>query len=98
MGRDHRRKLRWRSIRVPLRVVERAYGRDHHDNAGDDMVNALSRVSEWSNQYRYRFVFDTAHSNPWFHAMVFEVEGVPDTVFTRLLDLLAEHGLVPESD
>jgi hypothetical protein len=83
---------------VRLRVVERAYGRDNNDNAGDDMVYALRRVSEWPDQFRYRFSYDTEHPNPWYHTMVFEVEGVPNLAFARLVVLLVEHGLVPEAE
>src|SRR5262245_57748868 len=96
MGLDDQPPSRWRPIRVPMRIVESAYGRDNHDNAGDDMAFALRQVSEWADQYRYRFGFDTTHLNPWYHAMVFEVEGVPDPVFARLIELLKGHGLVPD--
>src|SRR5438094_9984717 len=88
MGHKRHSHLQWRSIRVPLRLVERAYGRDNHDNAGDDIVYALRQVSEWPDQFRYRFDFDSSHPNPWYHAMVFEVEGMPDTVYATLVGLL----------
>jgi len=78
-----------------LRVIERAYGSEH-DNAGDDMAYALHQVSEWRDQYRHRFSFDSTHPNPWYHAMVFEVEGIPDSVYARLVAEMAELGLVPE--
>lgn len=96
MGRGHTNSPNWRSIRVPIRVVERVYGRDNHDNAGDDMVYALRQVSEWPDQYPYRFAYDTAHPNSWYHAMVFEVDGVPLPVLERLIELLVIQGLIPE--
>ena len=85
--------LQWRSLRIPLRVVERVFGRDADDLAADDVAYASNRVSEWPGQYRYRIGYDTAHPNPWYHALVFEVEGLPDSVFVRLTELLVERGM-----
>ena len=96
MGQGQTPVPRWRSVRVPLRVVERIFGRGNDDNAGDDMAFALNRVSEWPGQYGCHFTYDTAHPNPWYHSLVFEVEGVPDSVFARLVELLTEDGMAPE--
>lgn len=98
MGRHHTRPPNWRSIRVPLRVVESAYGRGNYDDAGEDMAYALRRVSQWPDQYACRFNFDTSHPNPWYHAMVFEVDGVPLPVLEQLVELLVVQGLIPEGN
>jgi hypothetical protein len=86
----------WRSFRIPLRVVDRVYGRDNADNAGDDMVSALRQVSD--ARHRYRFHIDTGHSNPWYHALVFEVEALPESSCVSLAELLAGLGLVEPPD
>ncbi len=96
MGRQFSQPAHWRSIAVPLRVIKQIYGLSQNDNAGDDMINALQEVSEWPQQYRYRFAYDTTDPNPWFHTMIFEAEGLPDSVFARLVELLREHGLAQE--
>jgi hypothetical protein len=94
LGRDGQPPLQWRSIRVPLRLVERAYGRDNVDNAADDIVAALRQVSDSSDQFPYRFGIDTSHPNPWYHAMIFDVEGMPEPAYARFVELLAELRLV----
>ncbi|ADB14960.1 hypothetical protein Psta_0265 [Pirellula staleyi DSM 6068] len=98
MGRVYQHQPKWKSIRVPLRVIESVYGRDNFDNAGDDMGDDLRELSDWPGQYRCRFNFDTVHPNPWYHALVFEVEGVPDPVIARLVEMLIGRGLIPSSD
>jgi len=82
-------------IRIPLREIERIYGRDNLDNAGDDIVHAIREVSEWPDEYRYRFDFDRSHTNPWYHAMVVSIDDFPDSVRTEFFALLTELGLDP---
>ncbi|QDU93907.1 hypothetical protein Pla8534_16920 [Lignipirellula cremea] len=79
---------------MPLRIIERVYGADNSDNAGDDIVHALSQISDYKGQYRYRFDRDCAHSNPYFHVMVFEIEGISDDAYGRFSDRLVELGIV----
>lgn len=82
-------------IRIPLRVIERMYGRDNLDNAGDDIVHAIREVSKWPDQYKYRFDFDSTHVNPWYHAMVVSIDDFPDWILAKFMPLLAELGLDP---
>lgn len=86
----------WRSIHVPVRLVERQFGRGNFDDAGDELVSALCYMSAWPDQFRYRFSFNTANPNPWYHAMVFEVEGLTDPEYAQLTQLVAERGLESE--
>jgi len=83
----------WRSIRIPLRLVERVYGRDMVDVAGDDILHALRQVSDYPDQHKYRFEIDASHTNPWYHALVFNVENMSDTKYAIFTDLLAMRGL-----
>lgn len=94
------REVLRRSIRIPLRVIDRVYGSDNADVAGDDIVNALREVSDYPGQFRYRYEEDASHPNPWYHALVFTIETpaweppISDATYSRFLGLLAGLGLV----
>lgn len=96
MSFDRQAGSRWRSVRVPLRVVNRVYGNDEVDTAGDDMVAALRQLSAWPDQYRARFSLDTAHPNSWYHSIVFEVENLPEPLYTQFVAALTSLGLVAD--
>ncbi|GHU18326.1 hypothetical protein FACS189475_03610 [Betaproteobacteria bacterium] len=66
----------WWATSIPCRIVERVYGSGNFDDAGDDLIDASRLVSDYPNQFRHRFNFDTSHPNPWYHAMIFEIEGI----------------------
>lgn len=87
-----------RSIRVPLRQIEDKFGRGNDDDAADEIIYALRRASAQPGQFRYRINYDLSHSNPWFHAMIFEVEGVPDHEYGKFIELLAGIGLAHSND
>lgn len=84
----------WRNVSIPLRKVDEVYGRDNHDNAGDDLVYFLRTVFEYPDQYRYRFAFDTAHPNPWYHTIDFEIEGISDTAYDLLVEKIVAAGIL----
>lgn len=86
----------WQAVRIPFRLVEAVYGNDNEDNAGDDLIYALDELSEYPDQYDYRFADDATHPNPWYHAMIFEIEGVPDEIYKQLLEKIAALGLSEE--
>ncbi len=90
-------RLSRRVVRFPFRDIERVYGTDNADNAGDDIVFCLREVSEYINQFKYEFTHDNSHTNPWFHAMVFTIEGMSDSLYTRFLEQLAGLGLAVEA-
>lgn len=79
---------------MPLRIIERVYGAGNTDNAGDDILYALAQISDYKGQYRYRFDRDFTHANPYFHVMVFEIEGISDDAYCRFSDRLVELGLI----
>ncbi|GAB5406147.1 MAG: hypothetical protein Aurels2KO_43780 [Aureliella sp.] len=81
-------------VRIPLRLVDSAYGYDNHDNAGDDVVYCLRTASDYPDQYRMDFAFDTAHDNPWYHAMVYTIHGITESHYDRFVELLADHKLL----
>ena len=81
-------------IRIPLRLVDAAYGPDNHDNAGDDVIFCLHSASEYPDQYRMDFSFDASHDNPWYHAMVYTIHGISEPHYNRLVELLADHKLM----
>ena len=90
-------RLPRRTARIPLRMIERAYGRDNAEGAADDVVYALRTISSDPDEFPYRFEIDHSHANPWYHAMVFEVERMPDRDYERFIALLAGLGLVEET-
>jgi hypothetical protein len=82
------------TIRIPLRLIDRAYGPDNFDEAGDDLVNALQEVSDYPKQFRCEFAFDSSHVNPEYHALVFSIDGIPEPTYARFLWRLADLGLM----
>ena len=81
-------------VRIPLRLVDAAYGTDSHDNAGDDVVYCLRTASDYPDQYRMDFAFDTSHDNPWYHAMIFTIHGITKSHYNRFVALLVDHKLM----
>ncbi|PQO34609.1 hypothetical protein DTL21_13950 [Bremerella cremea] len=81
-------------IRIPLRRIEQRYGKDNHDNAGDDMVCCLRQVSK--ADAKYSFSFSTDHPNPWYHTLDFTFEGINETEYMKLIKLLSTHGLTED--
>jgi hypothetical protein len=83
----------WRAIYIPCRSVERVYGSGNFDDAGDDLSAILNLVCEYPEQYRCRFDFDCSHSNPWYHAMIFEIEGISDSTYEQPVGKVIALGL-----
>ena len=88
----------WRSTSIPCLTIERVYGSGNFDDAGDDLVSALRIVSDYPDQYRSRFNFDSTHPNPWYHSMVFEIEGIPESTYERFVEQVAALGLADASE
>lgn len=88
---------KWRSTRLPLRIIERVYGAGNFDDAGEEIADALEQISDYKGQYRYRFDFDSKHANPYFHVMVIDIEGISDDAYARFIDKLIELAVI-ESD
>ena len=81
-------------VRIPLRCIDQQYGKDNHDNAGDDMIYCLRQASDTDAQYN--FAFSTDHANPWYHTLDFTAEKLTEAAYERLIELLATHGLTEE--
>jgi hypothetical protein len=56
---------RTQRIRIPYRLIDKAFGRGNSDDAGDVMVDSLREVSDYPTQYEYRFHIDVTHANAW---------------------------------
>lgn len=78
-------------FRLPIRLIRERFGGDNFDDAGDWVDGWLRDRGE--RRYRIEYSFDTGHGNPWFHAMVMRIEGLPDAVGEALRRRLAEEGL-----
>ena len=87
-------QMREHSIQIPFRLIDKHYGRDSMDNAGDDVANLLVELSDHAEQFRYAFNFDTRHENHYFHAMIFTVFDAPDSIMGKLKNGLTELGLI----
>ena len=87
-------QMREQSIQIPFRLIDKHYGRDNMDNAGDDVANLLVELSGHAEQFRYAFDFDTRHENSYFHAMIFTVFDAPDSIMGKLKNGLTELGLI----
>ena len=81
------------TIQVRLQLIELQYGEDNLDNAGDDLVNCLTAVSDYPNQYQYRFEFDRSHPNDYYHTMNFVVLGIDEETVIRLKKQIQTLGL-----
>ncbi|MDC6162494.1 hypothetical protein PPH93_12625 [Achromobacter xylosoxidans] len=82
-----------RHYRFACQDIEARYGHGNFDDAGDRVAEALRDVSAWENQYPLAFEFDTVHANPWYHAFVVTVTGLPDDVARRFADRMRMLGL-----
>ena len=83
----------WRTIKIPCHVIEDVFGRDNFDDCGDELFGVLQSVSDYPEQYRCRFDFDTTHSNPWYHTMNFGIEGITDSACKSFIEKMAALGL-----
>ena len=91
-------KHSWRGIRIPCRIIESVYGSGNFDDAGDELVAALRRVSGYPpDQYHCRFDFDSTHQNPWYHTLVFEIQDIPDAIYEQFISQVAALGLLENS-
>jgi hypothetical protein len=95
MNLEHQQKQLWRSVRVYLRQIERHYGAGNFDDAGDAFAVCVLRIEV---KARCRSDFETSHSNPWFHVMVFEARGLTDAVWVTVQESLPELGLIENDD
>ncbi|MGE8657056.1 MAG: hypothetical protein ACN6O8_09950 [Achromobacter sp.] len=84
-----------RRYRFARQDIEARYGRGNFDDGGGHVVEALGEVLAWENQYPLAFGFDTAHANPWHHALVAMVTGMPDDVARHFADRMRALGLPP---
>jgi len=81
----------WRALRIPYRIFEGTYD---SDDLGDLLVAALREVSDYPDQYSYRFDEDHAHQNPWYHSIIFEIEDISDTVYEKFIKQVAALGFI----
>lgn len=78
------------TLRFPLRLLDELYGSEEYDVAGDDLINALYQVQDYPGQIRCDFQFDSSHSNPWYHAMLFSLEGICQVRLELFLEALGD--------
>lgn len=64
-------------FRIPLHVIESKYGPGNFDDAGDDIALLFRRAVDQA-KCSYRFDIDGSHPNPWYHALVFSVDGLTE--------------------
>jgi hypothetical protein len=83
----------WRKICIRYSTIEDCYGSGNFDDAGDDIVAALKSLSDYPEQYSCRFGQDCSHDNPWYHVMVFEVEGISEDHYQQLIQRMTALGL-----
>jgi len=83
-------------VRIPLRHIDEHYGRDNHDNAGDDLVCCLRLATEKESELRYEFAFSIEHHNPWHHTMDFIIEKIEQSTYERLIELLVAFALTED--
>lgn len=88
----------YRTVRIPLRVVNQVYGADSLDVFGDDMVNRIVELEEYPQQFRIEFTFDNSSENPWFHAIVLNIYEMDQANFERFVETLNELKLEFEVD
>ena len=92
MSRNKQRE--WRSLQVRCEMVEHIYGSGNFDDAGDALIRALELISAYPGQYRYRFAMDTTHPNPWYHVMIFEIEGISHAAYEVFIEQVMLLGLL----
>lgn len=51
-------------IKIPIRSIERGYGKDCLDSAGDDIAFCLAEVEEYPSQFFFSFGIYYSHENP----------------------------------
>jgi hypothetical protein len=85
-----------RTYRFALRSIEDRFGPGNFDDAGDAIVAALRDVWDQAERCVVDFDFDTAHTNPWFHALAVSIDPLPEQVHPRFVTRLTEIGLVPD--
>ncbi|QQQ01927.1 hypothetical protein [Lysobacter enzymogenes] len=78
-------------FRLPIRLIRERFGGDNFDDAGDWVDDWLRDRGE--RRYRIEYSFDAEHVNPWFHAMVMQIDGLSDAVGEALRRGLVEEGL-----
>lgn len=83
----------WRRLRIRFATIEQCYGRGNFDDAGDAIVAELNALADYPGQYACRFGEDCAHDNPWFHALIVEVAGLPDARCREWLGRVVALGL-----
>ncbi|MGO1000531.1 hypothetical protein [Lysobacter sp. CA196] len=84
-----------RTYRFALRSIEERFGPGNFDDAGDAIVAALRDFCDQADRCSVDFSFDTAHANPWFHALVVAIDPLPESVCAGFLARLGEFGLQP---
>jgi len=81
----------WRALRIPYRIFEDTYD---SDDLGDLLIAALRDVSDYPGQYNCRFDEDHTHQNPWYHSIIFEIEGISDAMYEKFIEQVAALGFV----
>ncbi len=89
-------KNHWRKIVIPFRIIDKVYGADNYDNAGDEIDYCITQIEEYPGQYVSKFELDTSHDNPWYHSMEIKVRDIPSIKFNALVKLIKELKLQPE--
>jgi hypothetical protein len=85
----------WRIVSIRCSVIEARYGSGNFDDAGDDLVAELNSVSDFPSQFPCRFNFDCQNANPYFHTLLFEIQGITDAHLNEFLKRVASLGLEP---
>ncbi|MBX9401522.1 hypothetical protein K4L06_09370 [Lysobacter sp. BMK333-48F3] len=85
-----------RLYRFRLDAIQSRYGAGNFDDAGDEIAAALVAACADRGVPPLSFDFDTAHPNPWFHALVATVHGLTPAQHDDFLSRLALAGLEPE--
>lgn len=81
-------------VLIPLRTIDKAYGPDAVDDAGDDAVYCLRSASDYVDQYKLEFALDASHPNSWYHTVGYVVQGITRQHYERFVELLSSYGQV----
>lgn len=87
-------KPRPRTIRLPLRLLDRRYGAGTHDVAGDDIAYWATTFAGQRPIQRMSFDYETTHTNPWYHELVVAIDSIDDDVNDALVNRLIMEGLL----